>query len=77
MAGGIEVLITVAFMTSAGAPYVAKFDEKVRFMTQDECRQWEARMTPRIQDYVRGAAGLDWDAPVLVVVECLGRGDPA
>lgn len=77
MLGLVKVFILVAFVTPAGKPIVSPFVEDNVFVTIAECEEWGVKMAPRIEDYTRGAAHLEWADPVKVLIECRVQGEPA
>ncbi|MBI3129406.1 MAG: hypothetical protein HYZ11_17485 [Candidatus Tectomicrobia bacterium] len=59
----------VITMTAAGV-YNGPIPETTQFNTLAECQSFGQRMTPRLQDWVRGMLRADWDHKVQVRFEC-------
>lgn len=60
----------VAFIHSQAGPQVAPIAETTTFKDEAACMAFGKEMSPRVMDYARGAAGLDWGDAVSVHYRC-------
>jgi hypothetical protein len=69
--------LTWFFVTmTRGGPLATRAPERTPFGTEADCAAFGSRMTPRMQDWVRGLVRADWEHPVGVRFECVPAGDP-
>lgn len=71
----IKILWFAVVMTAHG-PVTLQVEERETFADNDKCLSFAARMAPRLADYVRGAAGLDWPDRVHISFKCEPNGQP-
>jgi hypothetical protein len=72
----IKLVWTAAALTING-PVAGEIPETPTFKDRATCVAFGERMTPRLQDYVRGLLKADWDLEVRVVFRCEPAGNPA
>lgn len=72
----IMLVWAVATMSAQG-PVATHVPETTRFETVQACQEFGVKMTPRLQDWVRGAVRADWDHEVRVAFRCAEAGAPA
>lgn len=70
-------LIWIAATITANGPVTGNIPETTKFKDKAECVSFGERMTPRLQDWVRGTIGADWDHGVGIRFSCEMSGDPA
>lgn len=69
-------LIWVAAILTAQGPMMGEVPESTTFKDRVECQAFGEKMTPRLQDYVRGLAKADWHDDVQVAFRCEANGQP-
>lgn len=65
-----KMLWLVAFIHPQEGPQVAPVPEITTFKDEAACEAFGKEMSPRMMDYTRGAAGLDWSIKVSVHYRC-------
>jgi hypothetical protein len=73
--GRYELTWFFVTMTRAG-PIATEAPERTPFVTEANCAAFGARMTPRMEDWVRGLVRADWEHPVGVRFRCAPAGKP-
>ena len=69
------VKILFGFMTLTGQGAVLHaVKERPLFQTEQECVAYGETMTPKVENWIRGRLGADWDHPVVVTFQCLPNG---
>lgn len=73
----IKIIWTVAFLTTQGPATqdIAEPPEHVNFPNAAECKVWGVKMSPRMEDWIRGRLQLGWEAPVRAVFRCEPNGE--
>lgn len=64
------MLVWAVATMSAQGPVATHVPETTRFETAEACQEFGVKMTPRLQDWVRGAVRADWDHEVRVTFRC-------
>ena len=59
-----------------GGPFATKSSERTSFGTEADCTAFGKKMTPRMEDWVRGFVRADWNHPVGVRFACSPAGSP-
>jgi hypothetical protein len=72
----VEIMWAFAFISVQGLPAEGVMKENNKFDTLEKCADFGAEYAPRVADYVRGMAKLDWDDPVHVRHACLDKRTP-
>lgn len=57
-------------------PINGQIQDELRFDTPAQCQEYAERMSPRVEDWVRGALNAPWSHPVAVNSKC-DEGEPA
>lgn len=70
-------LIWAVATLSAQGPVATQVPETKQFASEQACQEFAAAMTPRMQDWVRGAVRGDWDHEVRIAYRCAPVGEPA
>lgn len=70
-----ELIWFFATMTRGG-PVATRAPERTPFGTETACTSFGKKMTPRMEDWVRGLIRADWDHPVGVRFQCSPAGSP-
>jgi hypothetical protein len=70
-----ELIWFFATMTRGG-PVATRAPERTSFGNESDCAAFGKRMTPRMEDWVRGLVRADWDHPVGVRFQCNPAGSP-
>ncbi len=71
------VLVWAVMTVGAQGPVQGTLPETTKFESAEACEQFGAAMTPRLQDWMRGAVRSEWDHPVQVAYACQPDGRPA
>lgn len=70
-------LMWFAIVPTPDGPFGFKTPEATAFASEAACVAFGERMTPRMQDWVRGLARADWDRDVRVAFRCAVAGVPS
>lgn len=68
-------LLWIVVVMAASGPTALTVPESAKFESRDACETFGKRMTPRMQDWMRGRLGMDWDGLVHVGFRC-DAGEP-
>ena len=72
-----QYALTWFFATmTRGGPVATRAPERTSFVNEADCTAFGTRMTPRMEDWVRGLMRADWDHPVGVRFACAPTGSP-
>lgn len=69
-------LLWVIAVMSANGPIIRPIPETTTFKDKAACEQFGKDMTPRLQDWARGALNADWNVEIRSAFKCEPAGDP-
>lgn len=70
-------LLWIAAVVTMSGVIPVQISETTKFKSRAECEAFGKEMSPRVQDYARGALKLDWSVNVVVAFRCEAPGQPA
>lgn len=71
----IKLVWVIAVMTANG-PMFRAIPETTQFKDQAACEKFGKDMTPRLEDWARGALNADWNIEIKSAYKCEPAGQP-
>jgi len=72
----LKIVFSIMTLTTQG-PVKGDIAERPVFQDEATCIAYGEKMLPRVEDWVRGATGMEWDHPVIVTFQCVPNGQGA